>query len=1322
MAIGNQLVFDVNGNVEDFIFILSTKDYRHLGAIQNVIPESVNHHGSLASGNEISFEVYKTVEKEIDDKVKEVEEPLWDEITNLKLVYVRELDTYFEMSVQIDDTTEVIKKTVTCTSLCEAELGHIYIRGLEVNSEADIARDDYEPTIFCNDENSNTSFIHRLFSFAPHYKIMHVDESLKKLQRTFSVDEAVFYDWTTGECAKEFNCLFQFDTTNRGVYVYDLCTVCKDCGHRGEYLDECPECGSTNLDYFGDDTTIYIDKENLTDAVQLATDVGAIKNCFYLEAGDDEITAIARMLNMNGSGFLFLPTDDQLAEMPEELRNKIITYNEKYLSKKDEYEGIIANIFEAQSKIDYYTHIMMPTIEHAEVTAQTEADKLTAINLSPLGLSSVTESTSKSSVESALINYAKVYVKTGYVKLDVEQSNYTFIGKGHDGYNHGKWTGNFKVTNWSDEEDIAYSEVITIDITDNYQEFLEQKIMKNVANNSDEEDSVFDVFSIDGLDDFKEALKLYGLKRLQSFYDAVQSALDVLLEVDQANEAADFYMPLYLPYYEKLQACQNEIDARQITVDTWVKTKDGYVTQKEVIQKEMNFQDYLGENLYNVFCMYRREDTYRNENYISDGLTDSEKIQKAKDFIDVAQKELEKARTPKLSISTTLYNLLIMPEFKPIIVHFKLGNWLRICVDGIIYRLRLIGYDLSFSSIQTLSVEFANVTKLNNVGYETKEILDSAKSMASNFDYFVSQAKKGNEANVEITRWLEYGLNSSLMNVKNNNNEEIVTDKHGIIARTFNDVTGNYEPEQLRITHNIIAMTEDNWLTSSLGLGKHNYTYFDGNKFVTGVGYGISSKFSQHSYIYGSQIISGDIYSENYKVDANGNVIQGSHLALKDGSFNFGAGSLAYDITNGLSVKGNITSGSIITGSKFIGGSIAIGDNFSVDESGNVIGKNSQFSNVSITNGSLNINNRFIVDTNGNVTLPSNATISWSQVTGTDGIATKAYVTSQGYETASSIKSTVITKDYIETLSVRAGSVSSNWVYAGNVKAGQIKTGIITSTDGVSTVINLDNGSFSIGKGALTWNGSTLSVSGTVTTNNITATYGNIAGWNVRTDYLGSFGSVADTVFMSQIGKNAYINALSSSKDCYIYAKGNFAVDTTGTLYATNATITGNITATTGKIGGWNIYTNGMLASAFKRSDNKYYGIALDPSEDAFLDNERVLAIGHLGSGGESSAFNAIDVTWSNANFTIRADGSVVANNLTTSNIIATGGNIGGWTVKNGYLTTYVTSSSSGRNVRLDAYGITVITGNTSTATAKRVTWQKLVDELGVDVSISGLI
>lgn len=81
------------------------------------------------------------------------------------------------------------------------------------------------------------------------------------------------------------------------------------------------------------------------------------------------------------------------------------------------------NIYDAYDKILYYTSSMMPTVEHEEVTATTEADKLTLANLSPVGLQKVTTSTSVATVNTALKMLAKVFVKSGYVKVDVDTDN-----------------------------------------------------------------------------------------------------------------------------------------------------------------------------------------------------------------------------------------------------------------------------------------------------------------------------------------------------------------------------------------------------------------------------------------------------------------------------------------------------------------------------------------------------------------------------------------------------------------------------------------------------------------------------------------------------------------------------------------------------------------------------------------------------------------------------------------------------------------------------------------------------------------------------------
>lgn len=877
-----KLQFDINNNVEDFTFILSSRGYEHYGVINNVKRDTVICKQNMNSANELSFEVYKY----IDDK----EERLWNKITDLKLVWVKELNEYFEIHVSLNDSITPVK-TITGTSLCEAELSQTNLYGIEINTEADIERDDYVVTKFYNPDNHKGSLLHRILDKMPHYRIKHVDVSLMNLQRSFSINGTAIYDFLIGECAEQFDCLFLFDTTDRSISAYDLYTVCNDCGHRGEYNDVCPKCNSTNLKYYGEDTTIYIDKENLTDSVNLETDVGSIKNCFKLVAGDDNMTAAIRNLNPNGSDYIVCVPDWQKEDMPTELVDKLESYDELMVEYTEEYEQLAQDIYETIDDILYYESGMMPTIEQAEITASTEAAKLTKINLSPLALSTLTESTSKATVESALKNYAKAYVKTGYVKLEVNQSSFTYIGEKIDGFIHGTWTGNFKVTNYSDEEDIAESAVITIDVNDNYEDFVNQKVLKAISSEDDDEGSVFDVLSIDELDDFKEALKEYGLNRLTSFYDAIQGALDVLIQLDQAEPEADLYSVLYKPYYAKLGACQAEMDARATTIESLENAYDSLIKRKNEIQNILNFENYLGEELFLLFCSYRREDTYSNDNYISDGLDNAEIFANARKFLEVAKKELYKASQKQHTISSTLHNLLIMPEFSILTDNFELGNWIRIGIDEEIYRLRLISYEISFSDIQTLNVEFSSITKQADCVSDVQSILSSAQSMATGFSYVSKQAEKGEKTYKTFYEIQENGWNSGLIQINNNTDEEIIYGKYGIVARSHNDEIDDYDPEQLRITHNILCFTDDNWKTIKCSLGKHDYYKFDNGMLNKYTGYGLTADFVTAGYINSCQIIAGEIYSTNYSSTDK----TGTYIDLNDGSFFLAGEKIVYN-------------------------------------------------------------------------------------------------------------------------------------------------------------------------------------------------------------------------------------------------------------------------------------------------------------------------------------------------------------------------------------------------------------------------------------------
>ena len=72
---------------------------------------------------------------------------LWDKVVNFKLVYCKEWDMWFEIKVELDEKLDTVK-TVFCTQLGQAELSQIKLYGVEINTEDDIARDDYKISIF----------------------------------------------------------------------------------------------------------------------------------------------------------------------------------------------------------------------------------------------------------------------------------------------------------------------------------------------------------------------------------------------------------------------------------------------------------------------------------------------------------------------------------------------------------------------------------------------------------------------------------------------------------------------------------------------------------------------------------------------------------------------------------------------------------------------------------------------------------------------------------------------------------------------------------------------------------------------------------------------------------------------------------------------------------------------------------------------------------------------------------------------------------------------------------------------------------------------
>ena len=955
--------YDLIGNPEPPTIILANRNGNKLGQLY-VEAKSVNLIDKLNEASEIAFTLYRYIDGKVNN--------LWDKVVNFKLIYCKEWDCWFEITVELDEETETVK-TVLGTQLGQAELSQIMLYDIHVNEEGDTNwgsnNEAYKNTILCDWENSSASLLHRLLEKAPHYSIGHVDDSLINIQRSFSFDGTSIYD-AFQEIAEEIGCLFVFHSDSdeygmprRVVSVYDLQQNCNDCGHRGEFTDACPnpKC-PTNLpdeypDYqskgitygYGADTTIFVTADELASGgIQLTTDTDSVKNCFKLEAGDDLMTATIRNRNPNGTDYIWYFSDDMKADMPDEMVERIEKYDKLYsyyytdtntipegldssdikIKKpfvldgnlvsnyntlvekyKDYYnspstcvncghEAIFvgdcpkcgsdnilhgdnlqlipttitgfASLMEAYyNTIDFGWYLksgLMPDVKMGKTDAK-EQGLLLEISLPPLIAVANLSIISDATTDNYVLQMARAIVNSAY-KVSIKSSELTGVN----------WRGNFVIENYSDEEDIYTTETISRTLTDFDETYIKQKVDKILSKENTDNLSVTGLFEKD-YNEFCAELKKYALVPLTSFHSACQACIDILIEQGvgeseswgktETGAEGNLHEKLYVPYYNKLKAIEAEMKIREdeLIIITGVRdeetdkiTKEGMQTNIEslkiFIQKELNFQNYFGEDLWKQFCSYRREDKYSNSNYISDGLNNAELFKRALEFYEVAENEIFKSSELQHSISATLNNLLAIPKFKSLVKFFKVGNWIRVQIDDRIYKLRLVEYEIDYSKFDNISVKFSDVAKVKNGISDLESILSDASSMASSYDSIKRQANLGNEAQDRIRQWLDDGLDASLIQIKNNVNEKMIINNEGLIGRSYNEVTEEYSSEQIRITHNIMAYTDDDWASVKMAIGKHGYKYYDEGKkeFTDAIGYGVCNQTVVSSYIEGVSI------------------------------------------------------------------------------------------------------------------------------------------------------------------------------------------------------------------------------------------------------------------------------------------------------------------------------------------------------------------------------------------------------------------------------------------------------------------------------------
>lgn len=905
-----RITFDNNYNPIEPTFVLAKRNMEKIGKLnakEIIIKDNLNDPA------EITFTVYKNINGKSDS--------VWEDILDFRLIWCREWDKWFEITVETQEDDKTIKN-VFCTEICQAELSQVNLYNNQFNTEDDIAREDYtSPTVFYDPDNPSVSLLNRMLEKMPSYHIDHVAESLCNIQRTFSFNDISLYD-AFGEVAKEIHCLFLYDNStniageiSRGISVYDLDSNCSICGYRGDFKGECPKCGSSEVtEGYGKDTTVFITADELADNIKFKSDIGAVKNCFRLVSGDELMDAAIRECNPNGSDYIWYLSEDMKRDMSTELCRAIERYDtlyndylknynyfsdiaegsrekqiidgynaivQKYMSVYDSLSKVILPIVSYPKLVNYYydavdfenylQNVLMPSSSLSDTSAAEQAALLTAENMR-LGYA---QKPSAATADTIALQMAKAIVDTRY-SVKIKSSSFndeTLI-----------WSGIFTVENYSDENDKADSAELSVVFAiglDGEKAYMEQRCKKILHDKSTADLSISGLFEKSD-NDFKTELRKYCLNSLKAFSDACQGCLDILNEQGYSNSGTwamdsdsdgenDIYEEVYLPFRNKLEFINDEITVRNDEIESIVEFEDLLSETIGETQSALDFQKFIkniGEKYWTEFVSFRREDKYSNDNYISDGLDNAQLIAKAQEFLETAQREIYKSAEIQHTISTRLKNLLVIKRFKPFVNMFEVGSFMRIKIDNNIYKLRLIEYEIDFNNLENINVEFSDILKTANGMSDEQSLISNIKRMSTSYGAIQRQSEKGNKSKSIVDTWKSNGVNAVDVNLfsENISGQCQTWDEHGILCRKYDEVQGKYDDKQLKIINSTIAMTDDNWQTAKTAVGLIKYLDSNGNPAEY---YGVNGEVIMGKMLIGQQL---QIYNEgnNLRFDNNG--------------------------------------------------------------------------------------------------------------------------------------------------------------------------------------------------------------------------------------------------------------------------------------------------------------------------------------------------------------------------------------------------------------------------------------------------------------------
>lgn len=460
----------------------------------------------------------------------------------------------------------------------------------------------------------------------------------------------------------------------------------------------------------------------------------------------------------------------------------------------------------------------------------------------------------------------------------------------------------------------------------------------------------------------------YGLDFLDSKVKSFKN-IDEVYCAQGMNKHDSFNYNLYQQNLEDLNNSTAEYNKRKSEVDSATEVYNSIISERNAVQAQLDMDKWFTKDEWKTLDSYVVEETYSNDNYITtDNTTDTERFDIERQLYDVAWKDLSKKCRPQYQYTSTLSNVLTIPQFKGFLKYFQLGNFIRMATDyDTVIKLRLISFTVDYNDTSKIDVTFSDAIRVHGVCNDVASIISQANSAAMSFQFNKDQYDKSVNQSNFVEEMRKYGLDVANIPVKNQHQS---WDETGMWFRQWNEQKNDFDPEQIKIINNQIVFSDDGFQSAKMAIGK---IPIDKNGNTV---YAVNAEAILGKLFLGEYLTLQN-NSATYKFDDAGFIAKSGNNSVRiqpnqsEELFSIYKGNnkqFYVDSDGNVHFTGDLTGSSGTFSGDISGGSINLGNGtFMVDKDGNLTANKGTFSG-DLIGGSININNgNFLVDKYGNM-------------------------------------------------------------------------------------------------------------------------------------------------------------------------------------------------------------------------------------------------------------------------------------------------------------------------------------------------------------------